>query len=114
MAGANKKKGSLAELMVRRYLDSCGVPNEAIPAGSTLDRGDIWIPADHGWPTIDVKHVSTLRLFDWVPRAAEQADNAGRDFGVVWHKKPRSTDPADWYVTTSGRMFVAHMLGGAR
>lgn len=100
-----KRKGSTAERHVADYLASRGVPCERIPAGATNDRGDLWVPVIE-FPTIDVKNHQTVRLAEWVDRAAEQAHNAGRYAGVVIHKRPRTTDVGRWYVTTSVDMFL--------
>jgi Holliday junction resolvase len=105
MANPQKRKGSLAERQVADYLLSLGIPCERIPAGASADRGDLWVPVIE-FPTIDVKNHATLALAEWVDRANEQAHNAGRVAGVVWHKRRGKTSPADWYVTTSGHNFL--------
>lgn len=102
MANRQKAKGSAAERAVRDYLHSLDIPCERIPAGATADRGDLWVPLIE-FPTIDVKNCSTHELSAWVERAEEQAVNAGRRAGVVWFKRRGKTDPADWYVATTGR-----------
>ena len=109
MANPSKAKGARAERAVADYLLSIGIPCERIPAGATADRGDLFVPIIE-FPTIDVKDRTTLDLAGWVDRAAEQAHNAGRSAGVVWHKRRGKTSPAEWYVTTSGKQFL-HLLG---
>lgn len=105
MTNKHKRKGSLAERQVADYLLSLGIPCERIPAGASADRGDLWVPIIE-FPTIDVKNQAALDLAGWVDRAHEQADNAGRVAGVVWHKRRGKASPADWYVTTSGHSFL--------
>ena len=119
MTNPSKAKGSRAERAVADYLIGLGIPCERIPAGANLDRGDLWVPAvaPRGdlhvplieFPAIDVKDHATPRLGEWVDRAAEQAHNAGRRAGIVWHKRRGHSDPGRWFVTTSGEMFLALM-----
>lgn len=112
MVNRQKAKGSQAERAVSDYLASRHVPNERIPAGATLDRGDLWVPSPR-WPTIDVKNQQALDLAGWVDRAEEQAKNGGRLAGVVWHKRRGKASPADWYVTMSGVSFLLLMREAA-
>ena len=111
MTSPQKRKGDKAERDVLGYLTECGISADRIPAGATLDRGDLWI-ASPQFPTIDVKDHATPQLGSWVERAAEQAANAGRTAGVVWHKRRGKTNPADWFVTMSGESFVALIKAG--
>lgn len=101
MSNPQKAKGSRAERAVADYLIAQGVPCERIPAGATNDRGDLWVP-DSRFPSIDVKDHRSIELAQWVDRANEQRVHAGRSAGVVWHKRRGRSNPAEWYVTTSG------------
>ena len=106
MANAAKAKGSRAERQVADFLTESGLHAERIPAGATLDRGDRGVSVS-GFPTIDVKDHATPQLAAWVDRAAEQAENAKRPCGVVWHKRRGKGSPAEWYVTMSGAAFIS-------
>ena len=106
MTNPQKRKGDRAERDVLGYLTECGISADRIPAGATLDRGDLWI-ASPQFPTIDVKDHATPQLAAWVDRAAEQAENAKRPCGVVWHKRRGKGSPAEWYVTMSGAAFIS-------
>ena len=108
MTNPSKAKGSRAERAVADYLIERGVPCERIPAGATNDRGDLWVPVIE-YPSIDVKDQATITLAAWVDRAKQQAENAGRVAGVVWHKRKGKANPADWYVTTTGEGFLGLM-----
>ena len=108
MTSAQKRKGYAAERAVADYLIALGIDCERIPAGATADRGDLWVPRIE-FPSIDVKDHATTRLGEWVDRAAEQAHNAGRHAGVVWHKRRGFSSPSKWFVTTSGEMFLQLM-----
>lgn len=94
----NKAKGSAAERAVCDYLNVRGVQAERVPAGSNLDRGDLWIP-DLNWPTIQIKNHARLDLAGWVDDVAIQAVNAKRDAGIVVHKRRGKSNPGSWYVT---------------
>lgn len=106
MVNAAKAKGNRAERQVADYLTVNGISADRIPAGATLDRGDLWLPSPL-MPSIDVKDHATPQLAAWVDRATEQAENAKRSVGVVWHKRRGKGSPADWYVTTSGAGFLS-------
>lgn len=68
------------------------------------DQGDITgIPG----VTIEVKNHKSMALAEWVDQAEAEKRNAGTEVGVVWHKRPRKTDPLDWYVTMSGAQWVS-------
>jgi hypothetical protein len=82
----------------RGDVDGRGVEAERVPAGSNLDRGDIWVP-DKTFPAIQVKNHARLDLSGWVDDVAIQARNAGRDTGIVIHKRRGKGNPASWYVT---------------
>jgi len=94
----NKAKGSAAERAAADYLNLRGVEAERIPAGATLDRGDLWVP-DKNWPAIQVKNHARLDLAGWIDDVTEQAHNAGRYAGVVIHKRRGKGNPGNWYVT---------------
>lgn len=98
MTNANKAKGSAAERAVTDYLNVRGVDAERVPAGATLDRGDIWVP-DKNWPAIQVKNHARLNLAGWIDDVTIQAVNAGRDTGIVVHKRRGKGNPGAWYVT---------------
>lgn len=98
MSNPNKAKGSAAERAVCDYLNVRGVDAERVPAGATLDRGDIWVP-DKNWPAIQVKNHARLNLAGWIDDVTIQAVNAGRDTGIVVHKRRGKGNPGAWYVT---------------
>ncbi|MBU6330288.1 MAG: hypothetical protein KGR18_10105 [Acidobacteria bacterium] len=108
MTNPQKAKGAAFERLIADYLLSRSIPCERIPAGATLDRGDLWIPIIE-YPTIDCKNHRSPQLSAWVDRAGEQAHNAGRHAGVVVHKRHGVADPARQFVTTDLDMFLALM-----
>ena len=71
-------------------------------AGQVNDVGDIL-----GLPiTVSVKNQVTLKLSAWVLGCERMARASGLEAGVVWHKRRGKSSPADWYVTTSGKLFL--------
>jgi Holliday junction resolvase len=113
VTNANKAKGSAAERASCDYLNSQGVEAERVPAGATLDRGDIWVP-DKNWPAIQVKNHARLDLAGWVDDVEIQAVNAGRENGIVIQKRRGKGNPASWYVICTLETFVTIMEGTKR
>lgn len=106
MTNKNKAKGSAAERAVCDHLNLKGVEAERVPAGATLDRGDLWIP-DKNWPAIQIKNHARLDLSGWVDDVAVQAVNAGRYAGVVVHKRRGRGNPGSWYTTCTLDTLIA-------
>jgi len=83
-------------------------------AGRARDCGDL-----SGLPlVISVKNVKHQELASHVSDLESMVLNAGVSTGVVWHKRRGKSSPLDWYVTTSGRLFlplmelaIAHLPG---
>lgn len=107
MANAAKRKGSGWETAIVRFLSQHGVRAQRIPAGATDDQGDIFVHGD--WPAIQAKNCVKLDLSGWLREVEQQAKNANRRCGVVWHKKRGTTDPGESYVTMSGATFLLLM-----
>lgn len=105
MSNPQKAKGAAFERLIADYFNGRGIHCDRVPAGATLDRGDLWVP-DLAFPTFDCKNHRTPTLGAWVDRASEQAANARRASGVVIHKRHGVTDPAEQFVTTSLAMFL--------
>jgi len=126
------KKGPLAEALVVRCLQEHGWPYaERRVMGGSRDRGDV-----AGIPglVIEVKNRGALALAEWVDEAVSEATplrpvaligpdgkDTGRtrwdqvnDLGVVWHKRRGKGDPLDWYVTMTGRDFLALLAAYTR
>ena len=71
MSNPAKAKGSAFERLVCDYLGET-MPAERIPAGATLDRGDIWTPAA-AW---ECKNRAQLSLGAWLDEAVQEQLNA--------------------------------------
>lgn len=113
MSNANKAKGSAAERAVTDHLNVRGVEAERVPAGATLDRGDIWVP-DKNWPAIQVKNHARLDLAGWVDDVEAQAVNASRYAGIVVHKRRGKGNPGSWYVTCTLDTLITIIEGTKR
>jgi hypothetical protein len=87
-----KAKGSAFERLVRDYLAQA-FPCERIPAGATLDRGDLWTEA----AAIQCKNHKTLSLGSWLTQTIEQQRNAGKSYGVLVVKRKGITDPGEQF-----------------
>lgn len=105
---AAKDKGTRGESAVVAYLQARGfLDAERRALRGDNDAGDI-----AGIPDvcIEVKNCAELRLAEWVDEAFAEASNGEAEFGVVWHKRRRKVDPADWYVTMRGEDFASLLL----
>ena len=104
------KKGPLAEAQVVACLQEHGFPYaERRVMGGRNDRGDVaGIPG----VVIEVKNQTAMDLAGWVDEAGTEAwgglqPDGVAAVGVVWHKRRGKGDPLDWYVTMTGRDFLA-------
>jgi hypothetical protein len=95
-------KGYRAEAAVEAALRQLS-PNCYRPrAGSHHDLGDIG-----GVPlVISVKDHARLSLASWCDDLAAMVARSNHSTGVVWHKRSGRADPLNWYVTTTGRLWV--------
>ena len=89
MTNPGKRKGSAFERLIADYLAE-SVPCERIPAGATLDRGDLWTPP----AAIQCKNRQQLSLGAWLDETVEQQHNAKKDWGWLIVKRRGVTDPA--------------------
>lgn len=71
-------------------------------AGNPHDKGDIL-----GGPMVhSVKNCNAFDLAYWVDSMAGMVANANRETGVVWAHRRGKAHAMDYYVITSGRLFV--------
>lgn len=89
MSNPAKAKGSAFERLIADYLAEA-MPCERIPAGATLDRGDLWTPP----AAIQCKNHQTLRLGSWLDETLEQQHNARKYLHWLVVKRKGTTDPA--------------------
>ena len=109
MANRSKAKGSAFELAVARYLAE-EFPCERIPAGSSVDRGDLWLGAP---VAIQCKAVQQLSLGAWLDATEVQAANAKRPFHYLVVKRKGTTDPAKQFAVSTlaqARTITAHLV----
>jgi hypothetical protein len=96
MPNPQKAKGSAFERLVCDYLAQA-FPCERIPAGATLDRGDLWTEA----AAIQCKNHRTLSLGSWLTQTIEQQRNAGKRLHALIVKRKGTTDPSQQLVVMS-------------
>ena len=100
MANPSKRKGNAFERLIADYLAE-RIHCERIPAGATLDRGDLWTePA-----AIQCKDCRTLSLGAWLRDAIEQQRNAGKRLHALVVKRKGVTAPADQIVVMTLEQF---------
>ena len=92
MSNPSKPKGSAWESVVRDYLtDATGRRVERIPAGASLDRGDL---SGLDGVAVECKDVAKIELASIVDEAVVEATNVGDDtLPVAIIKRPRRTAP---------------------
>ena len=100
MANPQKVKGAAFERLIADYLAE-QLPCERIPAGATLDRGDLWTEA----AAIQCKNHRTLSLGAWLRDTIAQQCNAGKRFHALVVKRKGATDPAQQFVVMSLEQF---------
>ena len=98
----NNAKGYRGELAIELLLRNEGHDASRPRAGRRGDIGDI-----AGVPlVVSVKNHAQLKLSTWIIDLHRMVNTSDLETGVVWHKKVGKGDPCDWYVTTSGRLFL--------
>jgi hypothetical protein len=97
-----KAKGSAFERLVRDYLAE-SIPCERIPAGATLDRGDLWTPQC----AIQCKAHRTLSLGAWLKDTIHQQANANKPLHALVVKRKGTTAPGEQLVVMTLDQFRA-------
>jgi hypothetical protein len=100
MANRHKAKGASFERLIADYLAE-RVPCERIPAGATLDRGDLWTEA----AAIQCKNCRSLSLGAWLRDAVEQQANARKSLHALVVKRKGTTAPAEQFVVMTLEQF---------
>lgn len=99
-----KARGTAAEVAVRDFLQANGFPYcERLASAGGKDCGDLTgIPG----AVIEVKNHKTMDLGGWFTELEAEMRNAAAHIGAVVHKRRGKGNPADWYVSMSGRVFA--------
>lgn len=100
MANPQKAKGSAFERLIADYLAE-QLPCERIPAGATLDRGDLWTEA----AAIQCKNCRSLSLGAWLRDAMDQQINAGKRFHALVVKRKGLAAASEQFVVMSLEQF---------
>lgn len=113
---AARRKGTAAETAVARYLAEAFHDDriERRARTGSNDRGDIAGVRFNGERiVIEVKNCKRIELAQWVKEAQVEAGNDDALLGLVVHKKKGTTNPGEWYVTTTLADLVQLMGGEA-
>ena len=97
-------KGYRAEAMIVDLLTPFGtdVRRPRTTSRRETDTGDV-----HGLPlVVSVKNHAALALALWVDEVAGMVKRSPYETGVVFHKRRGRGSGADFYVTTSARLFL--------
>ena len=98
MSNPAKRKGSQFERQICDYLAEL-FPAERIPAGSSLDRGDLWTPTvDACW---QLKNQRQLSLGAWWDATEQQRINSDRSHAWLVVKRKGTADPAAQFAITT-------------
>jgi hypothetical protein len=95
MGRASRRKGADHERTIVTWLRSRGRPHlERRIAGMNGDRGDLT-----GWPgvVVEAKNCKTWDVASWVDQLEQEIVEAHAETGVVVIKRPRTTDPGQFY-----------------
>lgn len=117
MTNRSKQKGTSFESLITGYLraalDDDRIERRTLIGGS--DRGDIAGVRLHGQRVVlECKNVSTgkvLHLPEWTAEAHREAGNDDALVGLVVHKRSKSTNPAEQWVTCTVADLVAIITG---
>lgn len=100
----SKAKGTHEETAIVDFLASCGIRARRVTLSGAKDKGDIELL---DFPIIiEAKNRTRVDLNTYVDEANIEADNAGAQIGVAWHKRIRKGSPGDHFVTMDGATFV--------
>ena len=95
MSNPQKRKGDAFERSAADYLAEV-IPAERIPAGATIDRGDIWTPG----AALECKNRTRLDLPGWWRATQNQMGARGVHYGFLIHKRAGTADAGRQWVTT--------------
>lgn len=102
---APRDRGARAERAVAAYLRERIWPRaERRQQGAPDDTGDMTgIPLP---VIIDVKDHETIKLAAFIDQLLAEQERAGARHGVVFVKRRRRTDPAEWYAVTTVEQYL--------
>jgi hypothetical protein len=111
VSNAAKAKGTAFERLVADYLAEA-IDCERIPAGATLDRGDLWTPG----AAIQCKNRQQLSLGAWLDDTLMQQANAKKFSHWLVVKRKGTTDPAKQFAicTLAQARTLMALVGGAQ
>lgn len=101
-----KQKGTAFETAVTSYLQENDIDARRLPLTGSKDQGDIRVCGQVSF-TLEAKNHRAMDLSTWMNQVVIENTQAGTDFGIVVHKRPRRGDVADSYVTMSLDTFTS-------
>ena len=111
-----KTAGTRFESSMARYLARV-LDDERIERrakSGAMDRGDISGVRYRGERVvIECKDCARMTLPQWLDEAETERGNDDAGFGVVFHKRRGTADPAEQYVTMTARTFAQMVAGGS-
>jgi hypothetical protein len=113
MTAHHRTKGRQAEVAARDYLNAAGLVCERIPAGATLDRGDLVLVDTRGRRIcVEVKNMrdANAAIAAGLRELPAEQANAGAEFGVVVQRPHGVPHPAQFRVVMTLETF-ARLLG---
>jgi hypothetical protein len=103
-------KGYRGEVAVLDYIGQYILDSYRPRAGTPHDIGDV---VDRVM-VHSVKNCRTMALSTWVDEMTGMVTHAGQETGVVWHHRKGKGQARDWYVTTTGALFIPLYLAYRR
>jgi Holliday junction resolvase len=101
----SKQRGTAFETLVLQQFKEHYPSAIRSPLSGAADRGDIYIFEENRY-AIECKNVARMDLSGWVGEAEVEAANAGKQVGVVVHKRKGKGQPAEQYVTMTLGSFL--------
>jgi hypothetical protein len=112
MGRASRRKGADHERAIVTWFRSRGRPHiERRIVGMNGDRGDIT-----GWPgvVVEAKNCKQWDMAGWVDQLEQEITEAAADTGAVVVKRPRTTDPGQFYAVMTLERWEALMREAGR
>lgn len=99
MANPSKRKGTDAENKGRDFFKTVWPEVERRAQEGALDKGDlINVPRT----CVEIKSAKGFHLGPWLKEAEAERARLGARWGLVFHKRVGTTDPAKWFATMEG------------
>lgn len=95
-----RTKGTAFESLVLEGIQAYIPDAHRLGMQGTKDCGDIWLPRSRRY-IVECKNEQRIDLAGWAREAQVEADNAGKAFWVVAHKRRGCNQPYPQWITTT-------------